>query len=270
MGTPAQREGNLRLKVVKHSLPDFDSIDVWPLADTHIGDIHSDFKKLQEILDRVKAQENAYLILNGDLVDLAVRNSIGDIYSQNLTPMQGLEQCVKIFEPVADKVLCVQPGNHELRVWRTDGIDFTKLLCAQLGIADRYSNASTLLFLRFGTASKKTHHGRPQLYSLYCAHGSGTGRTEGAKINRLVQLSAIIDADCYVHSHTHLPVVTKNAYYRVCTSNNSAQKIERLFVNTGSLLDYGGYGEMQNYKPNSLETPVIHLNGRKRELTATL
>ena len=238
------------MKVIKHDLGKFEEIHILPLADTHIGDIHSDFKRLKDQLD-------------------SVRNSIGDIYSQNLTPMQGLEQCVKIFGPVKDRILSIQPGNHELRIWKTDGIDFSHILCQQLQIGDRYSNASTLLFVRFGEHAR-TQHKRPVCYTIFCEHGSGGGRTEGAKMNRLVQMASIIDADIYVHSHTHTPVITKNAYYRVSGSNSSVSKIDRLFVNTSSLLEYGGYGELQGFKPNSLDTPIIHLNGTRRGMTATL
>ena len=259
------------MKVIKHDLGKFDEIHILPLADTHIGDIHSDFKKLKEQLDWVLAEENRFVILNGDLVDMAVRNSIGDIYSQNLTPMQGLEQCVKVFGPVKDRILAVQPGNHELRIWKTDGIDFTQLLCQQLGIGDRYSNASTLLFVRFGEhRGVQNQHRRPICYTIFCEHGSGAGRTEGSKMNRLVQMASIIDADIYVHSHTHTPVITKNSYFRVSAANSSVSKIDRLFVNTSSLLEYGGYGELQGFKPNSLDTPIIHLSGTRRGMTATL
>ncbi len=259
------------MKIIKHNLGDHETLHILPLADTHIGDIHSDFKRLKDQLDWVMAAENRFIILNGDLVDMAVRNSIGDIYSQNLTPMQALEQCVKIFGPAKDRILSIQPGNHELRIWKTDGIDFTQLLCHQLDIGGRYSNASTLIFVRFGKhKGKNSQHGRPMCYTLFCEHGSGGGRTEGAKVNRLVQLASIIDADVYIHSHTHTPVITKNAYYRVSGANSSVSKIDRLFVNTSSLLEYGGYGELQGFKPNSLDTPIIHLSGQRRSMTATL
>lgn len=262
------------MKVIKRNLPDFEKVHILPLADPHIGDIRSDFKKLQEQIDFVRDNENAYTILNGDLVDMAVRASIGDIYSQNLTPMQGLEQCVKVFGPIKEKILCVNPGNHELRIWKTDGIDFTQLLCHQLDIADRYSDASTLLFVRFGRHKQgprdSHHHGRPVMYSIYCVHGSGGGRKEGGKVNRLADLSGIVDADIYIHSHTHLPVIFKERFYRVSAANSSVSMVDKLFVNTGSAMEYGGYGELQSFKPNSLDTPVIHLDGRRRSMTATL
>ena len=262
------------MKVIKHDLGNLDEIHILPLADTHIGDINSDFKKLKEQLDWVMAAENRFVILNGDLCDMAVRASIGDIYSQSLMPMQALAQCVAIFGPVAKRVLSVQPGNHELRVWKSDGIDLTALMCKELGIFDRYSNASSLIFARFGKLGRSEggNHGRPACYTIFCEHGSGGGRTEGAKVNRLVQMASIIDADIYVHSHTHTPIVTKNSYFRVSAANSSVRKVDRLFVNTSSFLEYGngGYGELQGFKPNSLDTPIIHLNGKRRGLTATL
>ena len=257
------------MKVIKHNLPDFETLHILPLADPHIGDIHSDFKKLQQELDVIKNSENTYTILNGDLVDMAVRSSIGDIYGQNLTPMKALEQCAKIFGPIAGKILAVNPGNHELRVWRTDGIDVTQMLCHELGIAGLYSNASTLLFVRFGALGGHCHD-RKACYTVYVTHGAGGGRTEGAKVKRLADLAAIVDADVYIHSHTHLPVIFKEKFYRVSAPNSSVQAVDKLFVNTGSTLEYGGYGELQSYKPNSMDTPIIHLSGTERRLSATL
>ncbi len=81
------------MKVIKHNLGDFDSIHILTLADTHIGDIHSNFNKLREQLDWVSAAENRFIILNGDLVDMAVRASIGDIYSQKGSGISGEQYC---------------------------------------------------------------------------------------------------------------------------------------------------------------------------------
>ena len=108
------------------------------------------------------------------------------------------------------------------------------------------------------------------LYSIYCVHGSGGGRKEGGKINRVVDLASIIDADIFLHSHTHMPAIVRNAYFRVDTRKCTANKVDRLFINTSSSLDWGGYGEAQSYKPNSLETPLILLDGHKRGMRAVL
>ena len=203
-------------------------------------------------------------------MNTAIKSSVSDTYLETLTPMEQLKQCIKLFEPIKDKILLVTQGNHEVRIARQDSIDITELMCTQMGIAGRYSPTSALLFIQFG---KKTgHHSeQPMLYTIYCVHGSGAGgRKEGGKINRLAELANIIDADCYVMSHTHLPAIMRNSFYRVDTRHCTTQKVDRLFVNTSSTLEYGGYGEFYSYKPNSLETPLIILDGHKHKMQAVL
>ena len=257
------------MKVIKHRLGDFEQLQILPLADLHLGDIHSDGKKIQEWLSYIRETENCFCILNGDLCDNAIRTSIGDTYGATLSPMLQLEQAVKLFEPIKDKILAVLPGNHEARTYRTDGIDMTQVICNQLGIGDYYSPASALIFVQFGDQGGHRNHW-PVLYSIYCVHGSAGGRKEGGKLQRLVDLSSIIDADIYIHSHTHLPMIARNSYFRVNTRYCTAEKVDRLFINTSSSLEWGGYGEVQSYKPNSLETPMIILDGRKRGMRAVL
>ena len=123
-----------------------------------------------------------------------------------------------------------------------------------------------LLFLRFGNTVKK----RKQLYTFYITHGSGGGRKEGAKAIRLADLACIVDADIYVHSHTHLPMILKEDFMRVYESNSSSGMVTKLFVNSSGNLNYGGYGEVMGCKPASVDKPVIHLCGNKKYSTATL
>ncbi len=257
------------MKTICCNLGDFSEIQILPLADLHLGDPHSDFKRIQEWIDFIKNTPNAFAILNGDLMDAATVSSIGDTYGASLQPMEQLRSCVNLFGPIAEKILAVLPGNHEMRIWRTDGLDLTEIMCSQLGITARYSNTSALIFVRFGR-DKSNGHKRPMSYTMYVVHGSGGGRTDGAKTNRLTQLASIIDADIYIHSHTHTPAVVKNGFFRVDTSNNTVKRVDHLFVNTSASLEYGGYGELKSYKPTSLDTPIIKLDGHKKRMTAAL
>ena len=256
------------MKVIKCNLPDFKEISILPLADIHLGDPHSDFKKLMEYIDYLKNTPNAFTVLNGDLMDSATRNSIGDIYAADLSPMRQLEQCVKIFGPIKDKILACTGGNHEARIYRSDGIDTSALMCNQLGL-DCYAPTGALLFVRFGKQSKHKHN-RPVCYTIYAQHGRGGGKTEGGKINRVSDLAAIVDADIYLHSHTHLPALYKLGYFRVDPQNSSVDEVTKLFVNTSGMLNYGGYGETMGYKPASTDTPLIRLDGTRKRMTAAL
>lgn len=257
------------MKPIRCDLPYAEQIEVHPLADLHIGDACCDFKQIMERIEHIKNTPNAYCILDGDLLDTAIASSVGDTYGANLQPMEQLKQCVKIFEPIKDKILAVLPGNHENRVYKSDGLDLTAIMCGQLGIPDKYSSTTALLFIRFGK-SKLHSHGRPQRYTAYVTHGSGGGRREGGKVNRLADLASIVDADIYIHAHTHLPLIFKESFFRVCESNSSVSMVDKLFVNTAASLNYGGYGDKAGFKPSSKCYPVIYLDGLKHDMWAKL
>ena len=205
-------------------------------------------------------------------MDTAIAASVGDTYSANLSPMEQLRQCVMLFEPLAKKgkILCVLPGNHENRIYKSDGIDITALMADQLGLRDRYSPTTALLFVRFGKSSAQGMHGRKVVYCIYATHGSGGGRKEGGKINRLADLAQIVDADIYICGHTHLPAVFRSGYYRTSMANSSVQFVSKLFVNTAAALNYGGYGDIQGYKPAAKENPIIYLDGTKHGVNAKI
>lgn len=256
------------MKAIRCDLPYAEQIEIHPMADLHIGDFNCDFKSIMERIEYIKNTPNAYCILDGDLMDTAICTSVGDTYAANLQPMEQLKQCVKIFEPIKDKILGVLPGNHENRVYKSDGLDITELMCAQLGIPEKYSPTTALLFIRFGKRTKD--HGRPMFYTAYVTHGSGGGKKEGGKVNRLADLASIVDADIYIHAHTHLPLVFKESFFRVSGSNSSVALVDKLFVNTAASLNYGGYGDRQGFKPASKRSPVIYLDGKKRDMWAKL
>ena len=261
--------GLVRMKSIRCDLPFAEVIEVHPMADLHLGDSNSDFKLIMERIEHIKSTPNAYCILDGDLMDTAIASSIGDTYGANIQPMEQLKLCVKIFEPIKDKILAVLPGNHENRIYKSDGLDITELMCSQLGIIKKYSPTTALLFIRFGRQSGEMHH-RPVLYTAYVTHGSGGGRREGGKVNRLADLASIVDADIYIHAHTHLPLVFKESFFRVSSGNSSVALVDKLFVNTAASLDYGGYGDKAGFKPASKAMPVVYLNGLKHDMWAKL
>lgn len=246
-------------------------LEILPVADYHWADPNSDHDKILADIKYIKEHPNVYCVLNGDLMDCAIASSIGDTYGATLSPMDELKVCMELFAPIADKILCVVPGNHEARHYRTNGIDLTELMCRQLGIEDRFSPTTAILFVRFGRLnSEKDGHHRKACYTVYVSHGNGGGRKEGGKIQRLVDLSTIVDADVYICGHTHLPATLKDGFARPCLANSSVAYCTRLYVNTSAKLNYGGYGDTQGFKVPCTDTPVIWLNGERKEMRATI
>ena len=265
------------MKIIKTDLPrELESVELHIFADEHIGDAHSDINRVIERIEYVKNTPNAYCILNGDLMDNATKTSIGDTYTQVFNPMEQLARAVELFAPIRDKILCITHGNHENRTYKKEGINLSRLIADLLGLAERYTPTSATLFIRVGENSCRTKETngsgkyRQICYTLYVLHGSGGGRKEGAKAIRLADMASVIDTDIYIHSHTHLPMIMKQAYHRIDPRNNAVALVDKLFVNTAANLNYGGYGEAQEFKPTSKDTPVIYLSGTKKDFKARL
>lgn len=258
------------MKVIKIDLPtELKSAEIHIFADEHIGDEQSDIKRLLARIEYVKNTPNAYCILNGDIIDNATKTSIGDTYTQVFNPMEQLAKAVEIFEPIKDKILCITHGNHENRTYKKEGINLSSLMAQQMGLADKYTPTSATIFIRLGNGHASTR-GRKVCYTIYVLHGSGGGRKEGAKAIRLADMASIIDTDIYIHSHTHLPMIMKQAFHRIDTANSAVALVDKLFVNTAANLKYGGYGEAGEFKPSSKDTPVIYLSGTKKYSEAKL
>ena len=254
------------MKPIKCDLSaELESVELYDLADFHIGDMMCDYKLVQGLIEHIRGTENAYCILGGDLMDTAISSSSGDTYGASIQPMEQLRSCVKLFEPIKDKILCILHGNHENRVYKADGIDMTALMAAQLGIGERYSATTALMFIRFG---HDTTHNRKLCYTVYATHGHGGGRKEGGKINNLADLANIVDADCYVCGHTHLPASFKRKYYRADPQNSTVQTVTKLFMNTAAALEYGGYGDVQGYVPAATDYPYVILDGTHKNMRA--
>lgn len=245
------------------------SLELHLFADEHIGDNNCDIERLKERIEYVATHENAYCVLNGDILDYASRSSIGDIETRQFNIMGQIEKGVELFSPIKDKILAITNGNHENRAYKKEGIDISRLVAMQLGIEDKYSPTSAFIFLRFGELTSHNHN-RPVCYTIYMLHGSGGGRKEGAKAIRLADMASIVDADIFIHSHTHLPMIMKQGFFRVDYQNSTVSNQTKLFANTASSLHYGGYGEAMEFKANTKDTPTIYLNGTKKQAYAKL
>lgn len=246
---------------------DLQEVKIYTFADWHIGDSECNLKEIEEQIAEVRDDPNAYCILNGDLINNATKTSVSDCYSATMSPMQQLEKLIELLRPIKNKIIAITNGNHERRTYKNDGIDIIKLVAKELKLDDKYADAGAVIFIRFGwNAMRKRKH----WYSVYVTHGSGGGKRAGGKVNRLEDLVGIVDTDIYIHSHTHLPFVMKQAFYRSDSINSNVSIVDKLFVNTSAQLNYGGYGQIYEFRPSSIKTPVIYLSGVKKDFYAKL
>lgn len=263
------------MKCIKNDLPtNLKKLEIEIFADLHLGSKKCDYKMIQERIERVKNNEHVYAIIIGDVLNNSTKTSVGDVYSDELSPMEQIKKAITLFEPIKHKLLACTSGNHERRSYKTDGLDMLYFMCAELGIADKYDYCSCLLFIRFGTqtryANAKERNKKGMCYTLYMTHGDGQGgRTIGGKANGLQKRGQVVDADIVVTGHTHAPFSFRDCFYRIDYQNSLVTKKEQLFVNASATLDYEEYAELYGMRPSSKMSPVIILNGTKREMLCT-
>lgn len=252
------------MKCVKIDLPSsIETLTIEIFSDLHIGSKRCDMTLIKERIERVKNNPDTYCILLGDLINNSTKTSVGDVYDEPLSPMSQMTTAIELFKPIKDKILGVVSGNHERRTYKQDGIDLIYFMCAELGITERYSYSSELLFIRFGIHS--TDPRRKMCYTLYMTHGDGQGgRLIGGKANGLQRRGRIVDADIVVTGHTHTPFTFREKMYVVNYQRSIVIEREQVFVNASATLDYEEYAELYGMPPSSKISPRVLLDGRKR------
>jgi len=243
---------------------EFDCVYLLPISDLHIGDKHCNFDKLYRYLDWVKQTPNAYLLLNGDILNAGIKMSVTNVYDEEMNPNEQIKLAVKLFEPVKDRILAMVAGNHERRIYRETGVDVVEIIANQLGVY--YAGDEAFLKIRFG----KNEHGKPLAYVIYMTHGWGGGRTAGSKVNNLQKLSEIVLADIYIASHTHFMTAHQDVYLVPDKQNNNIMKIKRTYVSSGAFLERGGYAAQKGYPPAKLGSPRIRLDGKKKDVHVSI
>lgn len=251
------------IKVIKVTLPsDLEELEIVPVGDIHVGDEFYDEKMLKNLIAYVLEKENRYIILNGDMMDMALKTSVSDIYGATMSPAQQVQYVAKLFAPIKDRILACGTGNHSERVYKSTGIDVDYLLALELGIKERYSNNSFVIFLKVG----ESHTSRPskikqQVYSIFVQHGRGGGRKMGAKVNRLVDMDNIVaNADLYIMGHVHSPVNLPQSTFISDEQNMTISRHTGYYMIHNAFLSFGGYGLTYGFRPASKTITYATLN----------
>lgn len=240
---------------------DKQEIVILPLSDIHLGSALFNNKMFNKTVQRLIDEPNTYTILNGDLIDNSNKLSVGDVYGATLTPEQQINTLVELLQPIKDKILCATSGNHENRTYRTCGIDIMNQVMSRLGLKEKYSRHSYVLFVSFGKQSRaKKRENRRYTFSIYGRHGSGSGGTTGGKANVLKRMGGVVNnADIYMISHTHEPMIIPAKQFTLDNRTKTIRAIDQLYFNTTAFLDYGEYADDFGLPPNIIKNIDIIL-----------
>ncbi len=257
------------IKVISVTLPEeMHEIELIPIGDVHIGDEFSDEKLFNDVVSYILEKPNRFVILNGDLMDMALTMSVSDSYGAKYSPAKQIQKVAEILRPIKDRILGVLGGNHEFRTYKYTGIDVTHYLSVELGIQDRFSDNSFVLFIKVGRSeNSRPSKTKQQVYSIFVQHGSGGGRKNGAKLNKLNDSGGIIaDADIFIMGHVHTPISNVMSTFKTDTQNMTVVRHNKYFLLHNSYLSFGGYGLTHGYTPSAKEITYATLftQGKKR------
>lgn len=258
------------IQVIKHTLSDeLEKVEIIPIGDAHSGDEWCDEQLIKDIIKYVLEKPYRYVILNGDLINNAIKTSISDTYGKN-DPEYEIGHIARLLMPIKDRILAMGSGNHEERTLKQTGLDPSRYIAVRLGIEERYANNSFLLFLSVGRSQTyRPHHqkSRQQVYSFFVQHGYGGGKKNGSKLNNLNASDGIVaDADLYIMGHTHTPIANVQSVFLTDIQNRQLFRQNKYYLMHNAYLDFGGYGLRQGFSPAAKELTYATLftQGRKR------
>lgn len=236
-------------------------IDIYPIADVHLGAVEHAEKEWQEFLKRVE-KENAYLILAGDLLNNSTRGTrFANPFDEVLRPREAKLRMVEYLKPLSEsgKILAVVSGNHEQRTVRDSDQDITYDICAKLNIEHLYRENIAFMKISLGKRNRDQHS--IQTYVFTVVHGKSGGVYTGAAVNSSERFGNLIEGvDCFVSGHVHKGFVSKPSKIIVDTAHNCVAMRSYLVVSCVSWLNYGGYAARAMLLPAKIADPQrLHL-----------
>lgn len=237
------------IPMLTHDFTDrgFDTIEIYPISDMHVGSKEFDVDKLKQLVDEIASEPNRFVMLGGDLADNATRSSVGDIFSATIPPREQPTVVADLLRPIADRILAVVAGNHCWRTVKDTDLDPMAMIAAKLNVEHLYE--PDLAFVKLVAGKRLTNKVRSPNYCVGITHGTSNGSTLGAGINKAEPFAIAMGVDLLIIGHTHRPVSAVTTRYE-CIMNNSVmvEREVRILVSTG-WLRYAGYPARKMLRP---------------------
>ena len=251
------------------------SIKIYPIADVHLGSINHNKKAWEEFIKSAAEDENAYFILNGDLVN----NNNGGIktpgtpWEDNIRPREQKAMMCEYLQPIRERILCIVQGNHEARNKPIDN-DITYDIACKLDIEDVYRETAAFVKVCLGEKTHgKNYNVNPRQTYIFCVtHGSGGGALGGGVLNKNERFAtgALEGVDCLIVGHTHKGQISRPSKMIADRHHGMVIVRDMLVLSCVSWQNYGGYALRKMLNPSSVANPqILTLEERKHNISVT-
>ena len=174
-------------------------LTLYPLVCMHIGAKQADETFIKEHVNRIADDPDARYVYLGDGGECVTKVSKGELYEQQLSPDEQLDRVVELLEPIRGKGLFGVSGNHDRRISKLSGLDWTKALCARLGIPYVGISCFSKISVVRGGDDK---HVMP--FDIFWHHGTDSSVILQGKIRSAKKLDQLVWADAIFSAHSHI------------------------------------------------------------------
>jgi predicted phosphodiesterase len=257
----ASKKAKLHPKLKTYKF-DEDNVTLVLMGDTHIG--ARQYRRDEHLRNLEWCyEEEAKLILMGDQLETALRDSVGaGVYEQDEHLQGQMEEFVGLYKPLADKelILGIHGGNHEDRITQRVALDVTEMMCKELGVP--HFDWGQYTRLRVGD----------QGYTLYTTHGHSGAQKAHTKIKAAIDLEHMAKgADIYAMGHLHQLSHHVAQAYRPDLRRGTIETVPTHFLITGAYLDHwNSYAHRKSMQPARIGSPKVKLKGDERSIRVSL
>ena len=248
-------------KVIKHVLgKDTDNITIYPVSDLHTGDIHSDFKGWNAFKTKLLNEKNSYIVVHGDMMNNATKDSVSNVYDARMRPSEQKKLVCTELSEIRDKILCMVPGNHELRSAKVVDSEPLYDIACQLDLEHlyRYNGA----FMKISLGKNDGRNDRYCTYTIACLHGTGGGMLLGSPLNRSERFSGAVDGiDIIITGHTHKSIAGRACKLFFDTRHDVVSQRDYGVIVSAPWQLYGGYALRSMLSPSTTTRNCIVLHG---------
>lgn len=249
--------------LITHRFPEARNVKILPVGDVHFGAIDHNNKEWERFISWVGEQDDCFLFLLGDLVNNAVKTSVGSVY-EDIRPMEQKRRMAEYLKPIRHKILAIISGNHELRSKKEVDDDITYDIASKLDIEDLYRQ--NMAFVKVIINKLPGQNRYYQTYTFALTHGSTVRKGETFPY-------AIEGIDAFVSAHTHGERSSRQAKIVLNSQKESIEYKPVWNIVASSWLNYGGYAMRKMYLPydharaEHPQTLVLDHHERKKWIT---
>ena len=273
------------MRLVTHVIEHYSRSDLWyikPLGDIHVGSINCDEAQLNKDIQWI-LENDALWVGMGDYMECITRKDTRFRPEDMAAWCQGesdiseaqLQWFVGKLQPIKDKCIGLIKGNHEDAIYDKWDNDVYGRLLYYLKVPERRVRLDTRGFVRlmFRRYREDRSSFATKTIDIFCEHGYGGGRMEGAPALALGRLSKNYQARIFIEGHRHREMSMTDERIRVHGGKLVGEKLA--FVCSGSYLkswqeDSEIYAERKQYPPKPTGSPIIKVIPWLDEITVTI